>query len=330
MNRTSLVESVVTATRLAAAAVTLAVFTPDTGAAQEGGYQTGDSPQGVSLQDQGAGWVAIKGSWLDVDVAGNIYVVNRDRATMTLLDRSLAVRAEVGGPGWEPGTFDLPGGVWARNGLDIYVADYGNHRIQRFDRTLSFVSEFRTRDEENADIRFGYPADVALSRLGELYICDTENIRVLKIDPKTQSSTTFGGIGGGKGRLSRPGALQIGPRDNLYVLDGSRIVVFDPFGNFLRELYSSLFTSPSAIFADEVRLLVLQGDSLYCLDANERILPVLPVESVKGTQGSSLRSIAFGRGTLFLLVEERLVALPDPWRSGEANPGSVDTEGKNR
>lgn len=325
MNRTGLVESVLAAVRLAVAATILTWVSPDTAAAQQGGLPTEASLQRVSPQEGGASWVALKGTWLDVDVAGNVYVVNRDRATMTLLDRSLAVRAEVGGPGWEPGTFDLPGGIWARNGLDIYVADYGNHRIQRFDRTLSFVSEFRTREDENADIRFGYPADVALSRLGELYICDTENIRVLKIDPKTRTSTTFGGIGGGKGRLSRPGALQIGPRDNLYVLDGSRIVVFDPFGNFLRELYQSLFTSPSAIFADEVRVLVLQGDSLYCMDADERILPVLPIESVRETQGTSVRSVAFGRGTLYLLTEEALVSVPDPWGGA-----SVDTEGKNR
>lgn len=275
-------------------------------------------------------WVPVRGTRFDVDVAGNVYVVDRDRGTISLLDRSLAVRAEVGGPGWEPGQFDLPGGIWGRNGLDIYVADYGNHRIQRFDRTLSFVSEFRTREEENADIRFGYPADVALSRLGELYICDTENVRILKIDPKTQSHATFGGIGGGRGRLHAPTAIQIGPRDNLYVLDGSRIVVFDTFGNFLRELYQSMFDKPSAVFADEVRVLVLQNDSLYCLDAGERILPVLPLRTVKELGGATVQSVAFGRGSLFLLADAKLVSLSDPWGGDGATPDSVDTERKNR
>jgi hypothetical protein len=273
-----------------------------------------------------AAWVALKGTRLDVDVAGNVFVVNRERGTITLLDRTLAVQAEVGGPGWEPGSFDLPGGIWARNGLDIYVADYGNHRVQRFDRTLSFVSELMTREEENAEVRFGYPADVALSRLGELYVCDTENIRIVRIDPKTGSSSSFGGIGGGRGRLSSPSAIQLGPGDNLYVLDGPRVVVFDAFGNFLNELYPALFPKPAAIFADEVRVLVLQGDSLYCLERGERVLPPFPLAGVNELEGMSVRAVAFGRGSLYLLAEERLVSVPDPW----GTPGSVDTERKNR
>lgn len=271
--------------------------------------------------------VPIQGMSLDVDVAGNVYVVNPERCTITLLDPALNVRRETGGPGWEAGQFDRPAGIWARNGLDIYVADYGNHRIQRFDRTASFVSLLSTHDSDTPAERFGYPTDVSLSRLGELFICDSENLRIVKVNALNQVEKSFGGFGGGKGRLLAPTKLDIGPKDNLYVLDGNRVVVFDAFGNFLRELYQGIFNDPVSLFADAGVVMILDKEAVYCFDEQERPVGSLRVADIRETGGRPLVSFAATRDRLYLLTGDSLVVVPNPF-AGKA--GSVDTEPKNR
>jgi DNA-binding beta-propeller fold protein YncE len=153
----------------------------------------------------------LSGTVLDVDLYGNIYVLDAEKNTLSLYDRSGLLQNNVGGPGWLDGQFDRPSGVWARNGIDVFVADYGNHRIERFDRSLSFISSFSTRESDNPDDRFGYPSGVALSRLGELFICDTENGRIVKVDRFSTVERTFGGIGGGEGTSGDPHISGGGP-----------------------------------------------------------------------------------------------------------------------
>ena len=118
--------------------------------------------------------------------------------------------------------------------------------------------------------RFGYPVDVALSRMGDLYICDGENSRILKVNGLNMVEKEFGGFGGGKGRLQKPTGVEIGPKDFLYILDGGRVVVFDSFGNYVRELCEGLFRNPVSVFADDNSIAVLDDDTLYCFDRNER------------------------------------------------------------
>ena len=90
--------------------------------------------------------VAIRGNDFDIDISGAYYIVDETKCTVRKVSSKGDVVARIGGPGWDNDRFDQPAGIWARNGLDVFVADYGNHRIQRFDRDLSFVSSFSTRE----------------------------------------------------------------------------------------------------------------------------------------------------------------------------------------
>jgi hypothetical protein len=254
----------------------------------------------------------VYGTQIDVDVAGNLFVLDRVNATITLYDRAFHKEITAGGPGWENGRFDQPAGLWARNGLDVLVADYGNHRIQRFDRTLTFVSSFSTRDAENAADRFGYPTDVALSRLGELFLCDTENNRIVKVDAENRIATTFGYYGSGLGSLQRPVQLEIGANDWVYVLDPPRILIYDGFGNFLTTLPDGIVAHPTVLFADGKGAIVVDGDSLFCFDLAQHPCAVIPVEELLGGRRASIRSLAVAGGKLYALCAEGLFVVPDP------------------
>jgi DNA-binding beta-propeller fold protein YncE len=255
----------------------------------------------------------ITGSLLDVDVAGNLFVLDGSIATITLYDRNLQRGAAAGGPGWEVGRFDQPAGIWARNGLDVLVADYGNHRIQRFDRTLSFISSFSTRESDNPDERFGFPTDVALSRLGELFLCDSENNRIVKVNSSNRVETTFGGFGGGEGRLQHPLQIEIGANDWVYVLDPPRVIVFDGFGNYLGRLSEGLLLQPSVIFADPRGCVVVDGDTVYWFDDTHRPVKVWSISALLMTGTKvHIRSLIVACGSMYCLCDEGLYIVADP------------------
>jgi len=263
------------------------------------------------LHDVCAQTIIVQGTQIDVDLYGNIYALDGERNVLRLYDKKGRLIREGGGPGWLDGQFDRPGGLWAKNGIDVFVADYGNHRIERFDRKLNFVSSFSTRDSDNPDERFGYPTDVALSRQGELFICDSENGRIVKVDQTSKVERTFGDFGAGKGRLTSPRHLGLGPKDAVYVLDDHRVAVFDAFGNYLRDLVPGIFGNPSAIFADQNGVAVLDSETVFFFDADERPAGTMAIRTVLPTV-STVRSFALGGGSLYLLTPEGVFSVADP------------------
>lgn len=245
----------------------------------------------------------------DVDLYGRFAIADAREGTVTLLAPDGTVEAGVGGIGWGNAQFDRPAALWFRNGIDLFVADYHNHRIQRFDRSLNFVSSFSTRDGDVPGERFGYPADVALSRLGELFICDTENARVLQVNRQNTVVRTFGGIDAGKGRLRRPTALELGPGDRVYVLDGDRILVYDTFGNHVRTLGAGLLDAEPVIAADAEGLAVVSGATLLLFDRDDRPAGAVPLADLGVHGGTEVRAAAIAGEHLYLLTGEGILAL---------------------
>jgi hypothetical protein len=266
--------------------------------------------------------IPVIGTAFDFDINGNMYVLDAEKNTLLLYDKSGTLQRDVGGPGWLDGQFDRPASVWARNGIDVYVADYGNHRIERFDRSLNFVSSFSTRESANPDDRFGYPSGVALSRLGELFICDTENGRIVKVDRFSTVERTFGGITAGKGHLAKPSSVAAGPKDAVYVLDGERIAVFDAFGNYLRDLMPGLLRRPSALYADIGVVAVLDSAAVYFFDADERPAGAVPAGTI-APPGSAFRALALSRGSLYILTAEGILRAPDPRKGSDLENNSI-------
>ncbi len=214
----------------------------------------------------------IRGTSISVDLSGVLTVVDNHACTVRQYTPGGTLLREIGGQGWGNDQFDRPSGVWAKNGIDVFVADYGNHRIQRFDNGLAYVSTLYTRDNSDPDKRFGYPTAVSLSRLGELFICDGENNRIAKVGASNQIDLTFGGYGAGSGRLIQPIQIDCGPNDDVYVLDPPRIIVFDTFGNYIAELGPGLFTHPAGLSATQTMIVVLDTMAVFAFDAQQHLI----------------------------------------------------------
>jgi len=279
----------------------------------------------LQAQGQIVDSLALYGTALDVDVYGNLFVIDAETNLLTVYSPGERKKVrQFGGQGWGNEQFDAPRALWARNGLDIFVADYGNHRIQRYDRTLSYVSTLYTRDNADPAKRFGYPTDVALTRLGDLFVCDSENARILKLTRSTQADRTFGGLEAGKGRLFSPAQIEAGPEDYLYVLDRERVVVFDTFGNFMHELGAGLFEKPHAVYADPDRVMVLDGDLLFRFDDRERPMEPILVSSITSGRfdGDRIRSMVYTGSRLVALTPEGLFVIQLPPAEGvRGQPG---------
>ena len=164
-----------------------------------------------------------------------------------------------GGYGWSQIAFDHPTDVIAPNGLDVYVADEGNHRIQHFDRNLNYVSSLSFRDNEDVSQRFGYPRSVAVSRLGDLFLTDGENIRMVKIINNNTFDRAFGGQGGGEGQLQHPSRVRVSTTDLVYIQDGNVVKVFDIFGNYVSTIGKGIFSHLKTFTIDQKHIYVLDS-----------------------------------------------------------------------
>jgi tripartite motif-containing protein 71 len=252
----------------------------------------------------------------DVDLYGRIVTVDGPTAMLTLYAPGGRAEATAGGRGWGDTEFDAPAAVWMKNGIDIFVADRDNHRIQRFDRHLNFISSLSTRDRIDPEERFGYPSDVTLSRLGDLYVCDTENARVLKFDRSYRVDRSFGGLSAGRGRLHHPSQIEIGPGDCIYVLDDGAVIVFDSFGNFLRTIGDHAEGDTAAISADDDGLAVLRNGTVVIYDRNDRPVGELNARAAVG-EGESVNGLVVHGSALYLLTDRGVRLLPGVRPTGE-------------
>ena len=76
------------------------------------------------------------------------------------------------------GEFFCPQGVTTDNQNNIYVADSGNHRIQKFSAQGQFLKAV-----DGESLKLNYPRDISFNPTnGRLYIADNNSIQVLNLD----------------------------------------------------------------------------------------------------------------------------------------------------
>ncbi|MBK8466944.1 MAG: 6-bladed beta-propeller [Chloracidobacterium sp.] len=131
----------------------------------------------------------------------------------------------VGSIGNKPGEFSRPRGVAVDSSGNFYVADTGNHRVQKFDSDGAFLLSFGVFGKGVGELNS--PNGIAVDDDGNIYVVDASNNKLLR----------FGSDGEFQKEWSKPEVEFYGPRDmatapdgKLYIVDQgrSRIVKFDP------------------------------------------------------------------------------------------------------
>jgi len=76
------------------------------------------------------------------------------------------------------GQFNFPIGVAVDSSDNVYVADLGNRRIQKFDSDGTFITKWGSFGK--GDGQFEFPTGVAVDSSGNAYVTDIENNRIQK------------------------------------------------------------------------------------------------------------------------------------------------------
>ena len=127
-----------------------------------------------------------------------------------------------GGKGAGPGQFDLPHGIALDSKSRVYVADRSNARIQIFDSTGHYLTEWKGP-------AYGRPFDVAVARDGTVFIADGGDIpesppdrsAVIVVAPDGSVRGRFGRFGYYDGEFYRAHDLAVAADGTVYVGDAS-------------------------------------------------------------------------------------------------------------
>jgi hypothetical protein len=236
---------------------------------------------------------------------GTIYILDADENKVSLFSNLQDAPKTIGGFGWLSSSFDKPTGV-ATDGVNIYISDFGNHRIQRFDRDLNYISSLFTRDTSDVISRFGYPLDVALSELGDLFILDGENIRVMKFNTQASFERAFGDINAGKGRIQNPIRL-VATNSRIFVGDKNKILVYDYFGNYLGSIGNGIINNLNGFTILTNELLAASNDTIWWFTREGALQKYSSLDNIiSGERIDQIQDIACNGKQLFILSQHRI------------------------
>ena len=179
-----------------------------------------------------------------VDGVGNVYIADRWNHRIRKVDTSGAIITIAGdgtdgyGGDYSPATAAYlwePYGVAVDGSGNVYIADTRNRRIRKVDAAgiiNTVAGGGRYENSLDGDlatmVRLGNPRDVAVDGTGNIYIADTFNRRIIKVD-SLRVLTTIAGTGefghGGDGgpanaaQISRPRGVAVDSTGNVYIAD---------------------------------------------------------------------------------------------------------------
>ncbi|MBT4137946.1 MAG: hypothetical protein HOE48_08530 [Candidatus Latescibacteria bacterium] len=192
---------------------------------------------------------------IGLDQTNNLYVSGQTWSTIQKIDTANIITTIAGG-GNET-TDDIlatqarlssPSDVAFDQANNLYIADLNNHKIRKIDAngtitTIAGTGQFGSTGDDGPAIEalFNRPTGLTFDTLGNLYIADTGNKRIRKIDTSGTITTIAGGGTAGfptyghngtatDAQLVNPTDVAIDTTGNLYIADGRLIRKIDTAG----------------------------------------------------------------------------------------------------
>lgn len=225
---------------------------------------------------------------LATDGKGILYVTDAGKNTLYKLASDGRIIGQVGGTGSGNQQFDEPTDVEATNGLDLYVADFGNKRVQHFSGELRFLESiplvFETHTARqiagyfspNADydnkliLSEGDPIAVAVNIAQELFVADQGHAFIAKWDRGRRIQRFFGRYDAGDAAVLDPVSMVATANGLVFVADRGRdeVMVFDAFGTFLRRFGDEKLKDLHGIALFGDRLIVSGAHHIWVYEAD--------------------------------------------------------------
>jgi streptogramin lyase len=188
------------------------------------------------------------------------------------------------------GQFNNPRGIAVDYAENVYVADSGNNRVEKFDRHLNYLAQWGGFG--TGDYHFDKPVAITADHSNNIYVSDLNNHRIMK----------FNAAGKFAGKWSLPDSnalvyyLAIGPNDVLVAYDSKNhlFLQYSSTGSLLRTW------RPHSLVKNSLGgLAVGEHDEIYANNyENNRV-------DVYDSTGAFIQSLSFttlfGRASVFFL-----------------------------
>lgn len=240
-----------------------------------------------------------------IDFPGNIFVTDSGNDRVVKCDSQGGFLGEVGGFGWAPGEFNRPAYITTDNGLNVYVVDAQNKRIQRFDHNLNFIFSIEIKEEDGFS-KFGLPEGIAISPSGELLVSDIEGDVLVKLNSFFEYERSLGDLGE---TLRDPFGIFVTQNGDIYVADSQndRVVVFNPFGTVLKSFGEKVLKNPKGVTVGSDKLVYVANtgkNSVAVFDPNGNlVLEESGEPGVSGTAFSRPTDLKLGKDNRLFVVD---------------------------
>lgn len=165
----------------------------------------------------------------DILVQDNqVLVSNRFLHKVSIFDKAGLELGSFGSYGTDPGQFDQPYGMAGDSEGSVYVVDFGNNRLQKFDSGLNVL--WSTAGYGAGPGQMWAPIRVIVTKDGRVLVAEAFNNRIQVLDAETGDFiTSFGSAGSGPGELSLPFGLAMDRKQKAVMVSevgNNRISVF--------------------------------------------------------------------------------------------------------
>ena len=160
---------------------------------------------------------------------GDIYIGSGDHC-IYVFDQTGKLKNTIGRGGSGDGQFSIPCGISIKGDV-LYVADYGNHRVQKLTSRGEFFHKFGQKGQFNG------PIAVIANSNNRLIVSDSGNHRIQIFNEAGGRLLTIDGKGSGNHSFQYPWGLALDPQGNIHVAayKSNCIKVFTKEGAYIRK-----------------------------------------------------------------------------------------------
>jgi sugar lactone lactonase YvrE len=207
--------------------------------------------------------------------------------------------------------FNQPCGVVSDGAGNLYVADSGNYVVRKISSngvvtTIAGIAGINGSSDGAGNMaRFGFLGGIAIDTYGNLYLADTTNNSIRKLEQNNNSWNVTTLIASNAG-LNQPIGIALDSSNNIYVADLGNAVIrkITPSGNMttfagsVGKIGGSDGTGPLASFGSPTTIAIDTNNNIYVTDTGANTIRCVSPQAQVTTIGGYIGSPGFVDGPL--------------------------------